>query len=1114
MNRTISTAPLKVIAVNHQTAMSLWEPKLNGPVGSVGKRRAMVLVWALLVGIWTSVASTEGAQVGTWSTYRGGNTRGSYLAANLPTDLQLIWQHVPAQPPRPAWPAPARGSYWQELSKISPRVVDDHTFHPVLANDAVLFGSSADDSVYCLELTTGRMRWRLTSDGPVRYAPCVVGNQVLVGSDDGCVYCVNLANGQIIWKRQLAPQNRMIPGNGRLISPWPVRTNVAVADGVAYVGAGLYPSQGVYVHAFEAASGKRLWRKKIDYTVHGYLLISQDQLIVPTGRSTPIVLHRSDGRFLTQLPGSPGSYAVVTDSSVLSGRGNDGTLGAADVASHESLVSVPAQHVCVTPQQSYLLGRNQLVAVDLPRFMQLSRQLNSQTARQAKLTEQLEKLRQSPTADTAKIERDESLLQRLTEDIGVLQSQRKACRLWDVAASHQSCLAACENMLVLGGAGVIELRDRTDGQLLSNLTIAGQALGVAMSERYLVVTTDAGSIYCFGARPTEVSDEPTGDGTLETTGSQLWDDRVASLISEHLRPTFGSTAGYALVAGAENTDLVDALWRQTEMTIVVIDSRPGAVDALRQHLLHQGVYGSRVAAHLIDPGRLPMADYFANLVVSARGLAKQPERRWAVDELLRALRPHGGLAWLDIDEPPTFRDALEGAGRWNHQYGNTENTAVSEDSHIHRDLRLQWFGGPGPVRMVDRHLRAPAPLVADGRMFIGGENSIVCVDSYNGTEYWQLDLPTSQRYSMPYDAGYSSIDADHFAVAVQDTAWLVDARNGEVKEKLRVPSTDETHKFHWGYLALKQNRLFGSIQKATASRTAPSRDQIDRDYSNDRPVVTGNGLFVMDVPSKNLRWHHRAIVINPTISISSDRVYFVASRVESLHDHPTGRIELQELLAGGADVVALDSATGNSVWKTELPPSMLSCRNILYLQVTNDRLILSGSYSRDNDSWYRVAVLDAESGNTIWTAEHQKGKPGAFTHGEQVHHPVILGDRLICEPAIYELESGRRIAPDGTSADWTLARPAHSCGTISGAGNCLFFRSGNPTVMDLGPGLRGRQRFRTISPTRPGCWINIIPADGLVLIPEASASCVCHYSLQTSMAFQPVPASAEAAPQR
>jgi hypothetical protein len=39
--------------------------------------------------------------------------------------------------------------------------------------------------------------------------------------------------------------------------------------------------------------------------------------------------------------------------------------------------------------------------------------------------------------------------------------------------------------------------------------------------------------------------------------------------------------------------------------------------------------------------------------------------------------------------------------------------------------------------------------------------------------------------------------------------------------------------------------------------------------------------------------------------------------------------------------------------------------------------------------------------------------------------------------------------------------------------------------------------------TRPGCWINMIPAAGLLLVPEASSGCQCNFAVQTSLAFRP-----------
>ena len=59
-------------------------------------------------------------------------------------------------------------------------------------------------------------------------------------------------------------------------------------------------------------------------------------------------------------------------------------------------------------------------------------------------------------------------------------------------------------------------------------------------------------------------------------------------------------------------------------------------------------------------------------------------------------------------------------------------------------------------------------------------------------------------------------------------------------------------------------------------------------------------------------------------------------------------------------------------------------------------------------------------------------------------------------------------------------------------------------MLDLTDQTTGDDRFTRLAPTRAGCWINVLPAQGLVLIPEASASCVCSYALQTSMAFRPV----------
>lgn len=1043
-----------------------------------------------------------------WPTYRGDNARSGFQSSTLPTNLNLAWQFSPAQAPQPAWPPPARGSYWQELTYVAPRIVDDNTFHPIISGDAVLFASSADDSLYCLDEATGNLRWRVTTRGPIRYAPTVSAAKVYVGSDDGHAYCFDLENGGLLWQRRLAANDRIIPGNGRLISPWPIRTGIAVEGGIAYAAAGLYPSQGVFVYAMDAASGTVLWKSKIDYTAHGYLLLTDQYVVISTGRATPILVRRSDGVAVGQLKGAPGSYAVVAGEEVLSGRGNDGSLTAAGIDQQQSLVSFRAEQICASKEISYLLSKSQLTAIRLEDYVQYSRELS---ASKSQIEEMIAAKQAAEEAglDAAEIKQLTIQIDEQAQKIGPLQRKRNDCRLWEISVSKAGCIAACTEFVAIGGENGVELRSPQNGSVLEKLPATGQVLGLAFSDRALVASTDAGQIRCFTAEPSSSRVADTSKTAPYEPTANVWDEKVRRLIDESVLPRFAGTHGYALVLGAGDAALIQSLVAQTDYTIVAVDVDAELIGALREQLIEAGLYGTRCAALRIPAGKLPFADYAFNLVVSASGqsdadVPNNDDSVWPRTEMGRVTRPFGGVAWLPPARP-SQRGPLAGAGRWSHQYGNTANTADSGDQHLLRPLRLQWFGGPGPARMVDRHLRAPAPLVSEGRTFVTGENAIVCVDSFNGTEYWQLDAPDSQRYSMPYDCGYFSVHGDQFALAVRGDLWMVDTASGKVNHKLKVPHPEGQGDYHWGYVALTDDLIYGTRQLPTASRTEPSRQQIDVDYGNNQPNVTGQSIFAIQAGSQHPQWEFRSTILNPTITLADDVLYFVASQEQPMLDHPTGRVVLAEFLQHAPEVIALDAQSGEELWRQPLPLHLYNCKNILYLQKASNRLILSGSRVHAEDSWYRIATLDAETGETLWKTEHAKGRAREFTHGEQLHHPVVLGDVLVCEPVLYSLSTGERITPPGENDKWSIQRPGHSCGTMSGAGHCLLFRANNPTLLDLSAGPQGSERFFNISPTRPGCWINIVAADGLVLIPEASASCVCHYSLQTSMAFQAVP---------
>jgi hypothetical protein len=63
----------------------------------------------------------------------------------------------------------------------------------------------------------------------------------------------------------------------------------------------------------------------------------------------------------------------------------------------------------------------------------------------------------------------------------------------------------------------------------------------------------------------------------------------------------------------------------------------------------------------------------------------------------------------------------------------------------------------------------------------------------------------------------------------------------------------------------------------------------------------------------------------------------------------------------------------------------------------------------------------------------------------------------------------------------------------------MFFRSGFIGYYDLYED-SGTKHF---AGQRLGCWINAIPSNGLVVIPEASAGCVCLFSVTSTVVLEP-----------
>lgn len=1045
------------------------------------------------------VAFAGPAQAADWPTYRGNPARSGVSQEAVELPLETIWVHTASHPPRPAWPPPAENDYFHRLHGLSPTMIFDRAFHVVAVDGALYYGSSADDTVYCLSVATGGMRWSFTTEGPVRLAPTVAGGKLYVGSDDGFVYCLDASDGRLLWKYRVGPEDHRQPGNGRVVSLWPVRSGVVVREGTAYFAAGLFPTKGVFLCALGANDGEEIWKHEINISAQGYLLASPSRLFMPTGRTAPHAFDRSNGQALGSLGRLGGSFALVLEDMIAHGGSEDSRISINEPITREQIVSTPAIRLLADGPMVYFLRDGTLAALDRNRYLDLSREIRP-----------LEAIRSN--------DRTEAQQNRLAE----LKRQRLACQKWTAPCDAPYEMIMTGDVIFTGGNNEVIACSAADGSVLWEGVVEGKAYGLAISDGRLFVSTDAGVIHCFGRGssqanaigPSAMPDNPPLSTHPADELTRHYEQTAETVLKES-----GVTQGYCLVLGAGTGRLAREIAKRSELRIIGVEEDAEKVRAARALLRQTGLYGDRIVIHQTGPARLPYQSGFANLIVSDASLAGGRPPSTPAAEVQRLLRPCGGVAAIACRDADALNDwgrdrlpgwtvmrkdgsalamarrgPLAGAGQWTHTYAEPGNTACSGDQLTHGPMDLQWFGRPGPRQMIDRHHRNVPPLYRDGRCFIPGDRIVFAVDAYNGTILWTVQVPNSRRLGVFLDSSNLAVDEQCLYLAAEDKCRAFDVVGGEQRFVHEMPQAVPDDPHYWGYLAVVDDLTFGSGCKKNAAYVETSYDADVALWHRGMKLIASDFLFALDRTSGEVRWVHRSgLIINTTITIGGGRMYFVETSSPRAAENTLGRMPLQELFDGGEQhLVALDMRTGDVLYRQPLDVTRLE--ETCYLNYADETLLLSGSRAAEGTVGYDYYAFGAAFGTPQWQADHLTGLPDDGGHGEYNRHPTIVGNTVYAWPYAYDLKTGRR------DDDWKFDRLGHGCGGVSASAHSLFWRGGNPWMYDLNPG-GGPLRLTGIS--RPGCWINIIPAGGLVLIPESSSGCTCPFSIQTSLAFRP-----------
>ncbi len=203
-----------------------------------------------------------------WATLRANNLRSGFVPTSVPeTGVAELWAFKPAKP----------------CAVTAPVAVGDFIFY---ADD---FGG-----VFCLD-KAGTKKWSYHTGGKIFFAPTVVDGGVFVSSSDGFTYCLSSETGEMVWRFRCSPQERRIMVYDHLSSAWPANSGVLVANGVAYVAAGIISQAGTHVYALDAKTGKLLWENNesgqiekenlIGAAVMGCLTLSKNHLWLAGGNA-------------------------------------------------------------------------------------------------------------------------------------------------------------------------------------------------------------------------------------------------------------------------------------------------------------------------------------------------------------------------------------------------------------------------------------------------------------------------------------------------------------------------------------------------------------------------------------------------------------------------------------------------------------------------------------------------------------------------------------------------------------------------------------------------------------------------------------------------------------
>ncbi|QDS87803.1 Alcohol dehydrogenase [cytochrome c] precursor [Rosistilla ulvae] len=1071
--------------------------------------------------------------------WRSDAQRSAATANTVADSLSPLWQREFTQR-LPAWDDPLNLDL----------MTYDRIFEPIVVDGRMFVGFNDEDKLQALDADTGRELWSFVTEAPVRLPPVGWQNKVYFCSDDGFLYCVNAEDGSLEWKFSGAPNAQHVIGNRRLTSAWPARGGPVVRDNRVYFAASIWPFMGTFIYALDAESGEIQWLNDstgaqyikqphsapsfAGVAPQGALVATEDELIVPGGRSVPAVLDRATGEL---------RYFELN----AGGKGNGGSF----VAAADDFFYV---HTRGKGTRAFNVTTGKKTA-----FMPNEPVLAAGTIYSAEMADDQPMVRAYGT--------DEKLI-------------------WEIAADGRGDLILAGDKLIAAGSDhITAIRLPTQdkpAEIVFELPCEAQVERLLVASEKLFAVTLDGKLLAFGdskTSPALATESPAEEKVVAqqapTHGGQEagWDTTAADLQIVKQMLASSSPEGYAFWYGSTDSGIARSLASESPFVqLAMVDSDMQRVHQARRQLDSQGIQGVTVHHAQAAAFRAPQyvghmvfiaPDCVAEIVDEIRSTGRQSE---TLASLYQTVRPYGGTLHLltsdnsgdesaaeinaahlaklvdamglekaeaeDCDYGVCVRrvGALPGSADWTHQNGDVANTRKSNDSRVKLPLGVLWFGGNSNMDVLPRHGHGPPEQVVGGRLYIQGMNSLSCRDVYTGRVVWKRDFgdlgtfdvyfdttyedqPLSTKYNQVHIPGANGrgtnyvVTEDRVYILVGNACLVLDPLTGETLHQIELPRDDNGDQAEWGYIGIYDDVLIGGLGFAKYRERHDLEFESDKGLkrnragfgskSLDRAASVGlvgfdrhTGKQLWQVMAKHSFWHNGIVA-------GGGKLYCLDKNPSHVEDALLRRGQPEP---DDYRILTMDYRTGETLW--EVTENIFG--TWLGYSPQFDLLLHAGAKASDRltaETGRGMTVYHAADGTIKWQ------NPGLAYSG-----PCILHNDLIITNAnsyaksagAFNLLTGKqRMVKNpltGELQPWKITR-AYGCNSILASENLLTFRSGAAGYYDmLTEGGTGN-----LGGFKSGCTSNLVVANGVLNAPDYTRTCSCAYQNQTSLALVHMP---------